>query len=82
MKKTIIAFAMLMAVSTTIFAQAKQDSSKKNVQEKKVTTKYTCKMHPEIVRTKPGKCPKCGMALVPLKEKTTKKNQSMDGMKM
>lgn len=28
--------------------------------------KYTCPMHPEIVRDAPGSCPKCGMALVPL----------------
>jgi hypothetical protein len=27
--------------------------------------KYTCPMHPEIVSDGPGKCPKCGMALVP-----------------
>ena len=27
---------------------------------------YTCPMHPEIVRTGPGACPKCGMALVSL----------------
>jgi hypothetical protein len=25
---------------------------------------YTCPMHPEIIRDKPGKCPKCGMNLV------------------
>ena len=29
-------------------------------------TKYTCPMHPEIVRDRPGSCPKCGMALVPM----------------
>jgi len=28
---------------------------------------YTCVMHPEIVRPGPGKCPKCGMDLVPQK---------------
>jgi len=29
-------------------------------------TKYTCPMHPEVVRNGPGSCPVCGMALEPL----------------
>lgn len=29
-------------------------------------TKYTCPMHPEIIRDQPGTCPKCGMALEPM----------------
>ena len=29
----------------------------------KQNIKYTCPMHPEIIRDKPGDCPKCGMAL-------------------
>lgn len=29
-------------------------------------TKWTCPMHPEIVRDAPGACPKCGMALEPM----------------
>jgi Cu+-exporting ATPase len=28
--------------------------------------KYTCPMHPEIIRDAPGDCPICGMALVPV----------------
>ena len=28
-------------------------------------TEYTCPMHPEIIRDKPGNCPICGMALEP-----------------
>jgi len=28
---------------------------------------YTCPMHPEVVCSEPGRCPKCGMALVPSK---------------
>jgi Cu(I)/Ag(I) efflux system membrane fusion protein len=27
--------------------------------------KYTCPMHPEVMADKPGKCPICGMNLVP-----------------
>jgi hypothetical protein len=27
--------------------------------------RYTCPMHPEVVRGEPGTCPKCGMKLVP-----------------
>lgn len=29
-------------------------------------TQYTCPMHPEIIRDKPGACPICGMALEPM----------------
>jgi multidrug efflux pump subunit AcrA (membrane-fusion protein) len=28
-------------------------------------TQYTCLMHPQIIRDRPGKCPICGMTLVP-----------------
>ncbi|MEK1850890.1 MAG: heavy metal translocating P-type ATPase [Phyllobacterium sp.] len=31
-----------------------------------VGTQYTCPMHPEIVRDRPGSCPICGMALEPM----------------
>src|SRR5262245_26527001 len=30
------------------------------------STKWTCPMHPEIVRDAPGSCPICGMALEPM----------------
>src|ERR1035441_10093310 len=29
---------------------------------------YTCPMHPDVVSDEPGKCPKCGMDLVPLEK--------------
>jgi hypothetical protein len=31
-------------------------------------TVYTCPMHPEVISSSPGKCPKCGMKLVPKKD--------------
>ncbi len=32
------------------------------------TTLYTCPMHPEVVKNAPGKCPGCGMDLIPKTE--------------
>jgi transcription initiation factor IIE alpha subunit len=40
------------------------------------TVKYTCRMHPEVISDKPGKCPKCGMELVEVKS-TEMKSMSM-----
>ncbi len=37
------------------------------------TTTYTCPMHPEVTDTKPGKCPKCGMNLEPVKSSSMEK---------
>jgi Cu2+-exporting ATPase len=30
---------------------------------------YTCPMHPEILQTRPGMCPECGMSLIPTDKK-------------
>jgi len=29
---------------------------------------YTCPMHPDVISDKPGKCPECGMDLVPIEK--------------
>jgi hypothetical protein len=34
-------------------------------------TTYTCPMHPAVVSDKPGKCPTCGMNLVPAEKTPT-----------
>lgn len=87
MKKTIIAIAILLAVNTGVYAQDnthKSSTHKHKMTTSKTTTskgvKYTCTMHPEVVMSKPGKCPKCGMKLVAMK--TKKSSKKMGDMKM
>lgn len=45
-------------------------------------TTYTCVMHPEIHATKPGKCPKCGMALIKEKVKKAIKQTPVKSVKV
>ncbi len=76
MKTIIMAFAILLT-GTATFAQTKQSTKHKH--HAAAATKYTCTMHPEVVMNKPGKCPKCRMALVPMKKMNKKE---MGDMKM
>ncbi len=76
MKTFIMAFAILVA-GTTTFAQVKKSIHHSHSTAAK---KYTCTMHPEVVRSKPGKCPKCNMKLVVMKSKKT--THKMEDMKM
>ncbi|MDA3862995.1 MAG: efflux RND transporter periplasmic adaptor subunit [Deltaproteobacteria bacterium] len=50
-----------------------QNSQAKNTQTK--STVWTCSMHPQIRKNKPGKCPICGMDLIKVESKQTD-NQS------
>ncbi len=64
--KKIILFA---GVVITLFAcnqsgQKTAENQKDTISAGKKSIKYTCPMHPEIVKNKPGVCPKCGMDLV------------------
>lgn len=53
-----ILFSMLLFFSCQEKDKAKADHSEK--------TKYTCSMHPQIIRDEPGTCPICSMDLVPI----------------
>ena len=39
-------------------------------------TKYTCPMHPEIIKDAPGNCPICGMDLVPMEPTESKEDKT------
>lgn len=38
---------------------------------KEIQPLYTCPMHPKVISDKPGRCPECGMNLVPKAKETT-----------
>jgi len=69
MKKVLLALAILFAASSLTPSYAYDPQVTKSKKKTTVTKKYTCSMHPEVVTSKPGKCPKCGMKLV-LQKKT------------
>ena len=50
------------------------------VKKKKVI--WTCSMHPEIRQDQPGKCPKCGMTLIPLKLSSSEENSNTSTLKL
>src|SRR5690242_13417697 len=45
--------------------KTKFDGNRVRREPQPVAAEYTCPMHPEVVRSKPGACPICGMALEP-----------------
>jgi RND family efflux transporter MFP subunit len=46
-----------------------------HIEEKKQL--YTCPMHPQIIRDKPGECPICGMKLVPVNYESRQKEKKI-----
>jgi hypothetical protein len=66
-KRILVLIASMMTLAVTpILAQPTSTPSASAPAQH--AQRYTCPMHPEIVRAEPGQCPKCGMTLVPLKE--------------
>src|SRR5438876_341107 len=72
----IIASALVLSVTHTVIAQhshreneTEQAYAPGHEHEQEKMQKYTCPMHPEVITDHPGNCPKCGMKLVPIKEK-------------
>ena len=83
--KTNLFYSMILAVglifagsAVNVNAQTSNTTTKKNTTKttmKPDAKKYTCPEHPDVVMNKPGKCSKCGMALV---EKKMMKKEMME----
>lgn len=53
----------------------KNSTTQTQVVEEKKTTIWTCAMHPQIRKDAPGKCPICGMNLIPLSQNASNVDQ-------
>jgi Cu(I)/Ag(I) efflux system membrane fusion protein len=74
-KLKIITFVILaIIVFTAGYVIRGRNASQKQIQTSTSTPAkqqwWTCSMHPQIRRPKPGKCPICGMDLVPVKDES------------
>jgi Cu(I)/Ag(I) efflux system membrane fusion protein len=58
--------------------QAKEDHTGHELAHaQQAPAKYTCPMHPQVLQDGPGKCPVCGMDLVPVSQSSSSDNMIM-----
>jgi len=72
----LIAFCLLL-IGLSACNQKKKEDRLQHQQPVTSNQFYTCPMHPQIIRDKPGKCPICGMELVK-KETGGKKDDDIE----
>lgn len=69
MKRNYISKTIIPLLVLFLFFSCKEKTESKSVADAHQhikETKYTCPMHPQIIRDEPGACPICGMDLVPM----------------
>ena len=71
-------FVVGLAFAGSTIANVNAQTIKKTV-KKVQKVEYTCPEHPNVVMDKPGKCPKCGMALVEKKVVKTEVKKEVKG---
>ena len=67
-------------ISAALGCKKKFDSNQIEPESAPISAEYTCPMHPEIVRSKPGACPICGMALEPRHATTEEDHSELNDM--
>jgi hypothetical protein len=84
MKQILIALVIVVACTTSLFAQSKKDSIAKRNMEM-ANMKFFCPMHPKQMAEGHAKCPICKMDMVPMKKSKLKDSatkKQMHDMKM
>ena len=71
---------LLIALCLLLFAACKSDKVKDSGEAAHAghgAVYYTCSMHPQVMKDKPGDCPICGMALIQATKTTTPENEGV-----
>ncbi len=71
MKTLTILFTLIASLLFVSCTKKSDENADGGAQEK---TLYTCGMHPQIIKDKPGDCPICGMALTPIRKQPAAKS--------
>lgn len=68
----------LVFIASVALNGCKEKTSQEHSRHEEHKDVYTCSMHPQIIRDKPGKCPICGMALIKKSDGNEKHITSID----
>lgn len=73
--KSFIILMILVINSMAMYAQTNAPAKPEKEQTGTVKAKYACPMHPDVVSSKMGKCPRCGSQLVVQRSGSKQANQ-------
>jgi Cu(I)/Ag(I) efflux system membrane fusion protein len=72
--KNLFVFSSLILLTMMLILSCKNKTQKQQTTDPDVY--YTCSMDPQVVESKPGKCPICHMELTPVKKSAAQKNDN------
>ena len=75
-RRTLVLFVLYSTMAAVLFLFSTSCKNKKEI-VKDSDIYYTCSMDPQVIETKPGKCPICHMQLTPVKKSKTEKDDDI-----